>query len=125
MARDSPGSAAAPVFPPGVAPSFLGIHSVRIFVRDLDRSLRFYLDQLGFRLVIDAHLQSGERWVAESPPDGTTILALGVPPPRSPEHRLIGPATPAVLIPADEARRSQASSPKGGASTGSPSARRL
>src|SRR6266446_1840629 len=84
MASDSLGSAAAPAFPPALAASFLSIHSVRIFVRDLDRSLRFYLDQLGFRLVIDAHLQSGERWVAVSPPDGTTILALVVPRPGPP-----------------------------------------
>jgi hypothetical protein len=27
-------------------------------VRDQDRSLRFYLDQLGFDLAFDAHLQS-------------------------------------------------------------------
>src|SRR5260221_962958 len=125
MARDSPGSAAAPVFPPGVAPSFLGIHSVRIFVRDLDRSLRFYLDQLGFRLVIDAHLQSGERWVAVSPPDGTTILALVVPPPRSPEHRLIGRATHVVLIPADVAGRFQEWTRKSDRFTNTPRLRRI
>ncbi len=125
MARDSPGSAAAPVFPPGVAPSFLGIHSVRIFVRDLDRSLRFYLDQLGFRLVIDAHLQSGERWVAVSPPDGTTILALVVPPPRSPEHRLIGRATHVVLITADVAGRFQEWSRKGVRFMSTPRLRRI
>jgi serine phosphatase RsbU (regulator of sigma subunit)/catechol 2,3-dioxygenase-like lactoylglutathione lyase family enzyme len=125
MARDSPGSAAAPVFPPGVAPSFLSIHSVRIFVRDLDRSLRFYLDQLGFRLVIDAHLQSGERWVAVSPPDGTTILALVVPPPRSPEHRLIGRATHVVLITADVAGRFQEWSRKGVRFMSTPRLRRI
>src|SRR5436190_23568696 len=86
---------------------FLSVHAVRIFVRDLDRSLRFYLEQLGFRLVIDTRLQSGERWVAVSPPDGTAILALVVPPPRSPEHRLIGRATHVVLITADVAGRFQ------------------
>jgi len=43
---------------------FLSVHAVRIFVRDLDRSLRFYIEQLGFWLVIDTRLQSGERWVA-------------------------------------------------------------
>ena len=63
----------------GASESFLSLHAVRVFVRDLDRSLRFYLDQLGFRLVIDTRLQSGERWVAVSPPDGTAILTLVAP----------------------------------------------
>lgn len=78
---------------------------MRVFVRDLDRSLDFYVGQLGFRLVIDTRLQSGERWVAVSPPDGTAILSLVVPKPRSPEHRLIGRATQVVLITGDVAGR--------------------
>ena len=43
---------------------YLGLHAVTIYVRDQDRSLRFYLDQLGFHLAFDAKLQDGERWVA-------------------------------------------------------------
>ena len=43
---------------------YLRIHAVNIYVRDQDRSLRFYLDQLGFELAFDARLQSGQRWVA-------------------------------------------------------------
>jgi Glyoxalase/Bleomycin resistance protein/Dioxygenase superfamily len=43
---------------------YLRIQSVTIFVRDQDRSLRFYLDQLGFRLVYDSRHGPGERWVA-------------------------------------------------------------
>src|SRR6266705_1014390 len=113
MLGDAPRSATASAFPPGVASSFLSIHAVRIFVRDLERSLRFYLDQLGFRLVIDTRLQSGERWVAVSPPDGTAILNLVAPQPRSPEHRLIGRATHLGLITADVAGRFQAWSRKG------------
>jgi catechol 2,3-dioxygenase-like lactoylglutathione lyase family enzyme len=42
----------------------LSLHHVTIFVRDQDRSLRFYVDQLGFNLAIDARLESGDRWVA-------------------------------------------------------------
>src|SRR3989475_3793321 len=125
MTSGSPGSAATPAFPPGVAASFLSIHAVRIFVRDLDRSLRFYLDQLGFRLVIDSRLQSGERWVAVSPPDGTAILSLVAPPPRSIEHRLIGRATQVVLITADVAGRFQEWSRKGVRFVSSPRLRRI
>ena len=32
----------------------LSLHHVTILVRDQDRSLRFYLDQIGFNLVVDA-----------------------------------------------------------------------
>jgi serine phosphatase RsbU (regulator of sigma subunit) len=71
---------------------------VNIFVRDQDRSLRFYLDQLGFHLAFDAKLQSGERWVAVTPPDGTAILALIEPKPSSQEYKLIGRATQVVFI---------------------------
>jgi serine phosphatase RsbU (regulator of sigma subunit) len=124
MAGDPPGWAARDS-PAGVAPSFLGIHAVRIFVRDLDRSLRFYLDQLGFRLVIDTRLQSGERWVAVSPPDGTAILSLVAPAPRSAEHRLIGRATHVVLITGDVAARFQEWSRKGVRFTSAPRLRRI
>ena len=129
MASDSPGSAAAPAFPPGVAAgdaaSFLSVHAVRIFVHDLDRSLRFYLDQLGFRLVIDTRLQSGERWVAVAPSDGSTILSLVAPRPRSLEHRLIGRATQVVLITSDVAGRFQEWSKKGVRFVSSPRLRRI
>ena len=74
------------------------MHAVNIFVRDQDRSLRFYLDQLGFALAFDARLQSGERWVAVSPPDGSAVLALVAPKPESREYQLIGRATQIVFV---------------------------
>ena len=33
---------------------YLRLQSVTIYVRDLDLSLNFYLDQLGFQLIFDA-----------------------------------------------------------------------
>jgi serine phosphatase RsbU (regulator of sigma subunit)/catechol 2,3-dioxygenase-like lactoylglutathione lyase family enzyme len=105
--------------------SFLSLHAVRVFVRDLDRSLRFYLEQLGFRLVIDTRLQSGERWVAVSPPDGTAILTLVAPRPRSAEYRLIGRATQVVLVTADVAARFQEWSRKGVRFVSAPRLRRI
>jgi len=80
---------------------YLRIHAVRVFVRDQDRSLRFYLDKLGFELAFDARLYSGERWVAVSPPDGTAVLSLVAPRPKSPEHKLIGRATQVVFMTED------------------------
>jgi serine phosphatase RsbU (regulator of sigma subunit)/catechol 2,3-dioxygenase-like lactoylglutathione lyase family enzyme len=79
----------------------LRLHCVNIFVRDQDRSLRFYLDQLGFHLAFDTRLQSGDRWVAVSPPDGSAILSLVVPKPKSQEYKLIGRSTHVVFVTED------------------------
>lgn len=77
---------------------YLRFHAIKIFVRDQDRSLRFYVDQLGFNLVYDTKLQSGERWVAVAPPDGTAILALVAPKPGSREYKQIGRATQVAFV---------------------------
>jgi serine phosphatase RsbU (regulator of sigma subunit) len=77
------------------------MHAVRIFVRDQERALRFYVDQLGFQLAFDAQLQYGQRWLAVSPPDGGTVLSLVAPGPRSPEYKLIGRATQVVFVTED------------------------
>lgn len=79
----------------------LRIHTINIYVRDQDQSLRFYLDQLGFDIAFDAQLQSGERWVAVSPPDGSALLALIAPKPDSWEQRLIGRHTGVVFATED------------------------
>jgi serine phosphatase RsbU (regulator of sigma subunit)/catechol 2,3-dioxygenase-like lactoylglutathione lyase family enzyme len=80
---------------------YLGIHTINVFVRDLDESLRFYLDQLGFDLAFDAQLQSGDRWVAVAPPDGSAVLALIVPKPEAREYQLIGRSTGVVFVTED------------------------
>jgi serine phosphatase RsbU (regulator of sigma subunit)/catechol 2,3-dioxygenase-like lactoylglutathione lyase family enzyme len=80
---------------------YLRLHCVNIFVRDQDRSLRFYLDQLGFHLAFDAKLQSGDRWVAVAPPNGEAILVLVVPRPESREYKLIGRATQISFVTED------------------------
>jgi serine phosphatase RsbU (regulator of sigma subunit) len=74
---------------------------VRVFVRDQDRSLRFYLDKLGFTLAADARLLSGHGWVAVAPPDGSAVLSLVAPSPRSAEYKLIGRATQVVFVTED------------------------
>src|SRR5438132_7446925 len=79
----------------------LSLHHVTILVRDQDRSLRFYLDQLGFSLVVDARLESGDRWTAVAPPDGTAMLALVAPKPDSEEYKLIGRSTQVVFLTED------------------------
>jgi serine phosphatase RsbU (regulator of sigma subunit)/catechol 2,3-dioxygenase-like lactoylglutathione lyase family enzyme len=76
----------------------LRIHCVKVFVRDQEQSLRFYLDQLGFRLVADTVLQSGERWLAVAPPDGDTVLVLVAPEAGSKLAQLIGRHTEVVFV---------------------------
>ena len=104
---------------------FLSIHAIRVYVRDIDRSLPFYQDQLGFRLVIDTRLQSGERWVAVSPPDGTAILTIVAPKPKSAEYKLIGRATQVVLVTSDVAAKFQQWSRSGVRFIGTPRLRRI
>jgi phosphoserine phosphatase RsbU/P len=77
---------------------YLRIHAVNIFVRDQDRSLRFYVDQLGFDLAFDARLQTGQRWVAVMPPDGTAVLTLIAPHPDSQQYKLIGQPSQVVFV---------------------------
>jgi serine phosphatase RsbU (regulator of sigma subunit)/predicted enzyme related to lactoylglutathione lyase len=79
----------------------LRVHAVRVFVRDQERALRFYLDRLGFTLAFDAQLESGQRWLAVSPPDGSTVLSLIEPRPKTPEHKLIGRSTQVVFVTED------------------------
>jgi len=80
---------------------YLSIHAVNIYVRDQDRSLRFYVDQLGFDLAFDAKLQTGGRWVAVAPPDGSAVLTLVAPEPDSKEYALIGRSTQVVFVTED------------------------
>src|SRR5215510_8585538 len=84
----------------GVYPErpFLGIHAINVFVRDQDQSLRFYVDQLGFNVAFDGRLQSGDRWVAVAPPDGSAVIALIAPPPDSEQYKLIGRPTGIVFV---------------------------
>jgi serine phosphatase RsbU (regulator of sigma subunit)/catechol 2,3-dioxygenase-like lactoylglutathione lyase family enzyme len=76
----------------------LRIHTIKVFVRDQDQSLRFYVDQLGFEVAFDARLQSGDRWVAVAPPDGAAVLTLVAPKPDSKEYELIGRYTGVVFV---------------------------
>jgi len=80
---------------------YLRILCVDIFVRDQDRSLGFYVDQLGFRLIVDESYESGNRMLAVAPPDGNTVLRLVTPKRNSPEHKLIGRCRHAVLVTED------------------------
>src|SRR6188508_553020 len=74
------------------------MHAVNVYVRDQERSLRFFLDTLGFQVAFDARVESGQRLVAVAPPDGATVLTLIQPPPNSLQSKLIGRATQVVFV---------------------------
>jgi len=59
------------------------------------------VDQLGFDLAFDARLQSGTRWVAVSPPDGTAVLTLIEATPDSKQYQLIGRPSGIVFVTED------------------------
>jgi catechol 2,3-dioxygenase-like lactoylglutathione lyase family enzyme len=81
---------------------YLRVLSVYVSVHDQDRCLRFYVDQLGFALVVDArNHESGGRLVLVAPPDGSTFLALVTPERNSAEYKLIGRCRHAVLVTQD------------------------
>jgi catechol 2,3-dioxygenase-like lactoylglutathione lyase family enzyme len=80
---------------------YLRLLCINIFVRDQDRSLRFYVDQLGFGLVIDENYESAGRWLAVAPPDGHTVLALITPKRKSEDYKLIGRSKHAVFVTED------------------------
>jgi phosphoserine phosphatase RsbU/P len=88
-------------FYPGRQDLYLRLGAVAVFVRDQERSLRFYLDQLGFELVNDARGASGDRLLAVAPPDGTATLALVSPKPGSEEAKLIGRPTQVTFLTED------------------------
>jgi serine phosphatase RsbU (regulator of sigma subunit)/catechol 2,3-dioxygenase-like lactoylglutathione lyase family enzyme len=80
---------------------YLRLQSLTIYVRDLEKSLKFYLEQLGFQLVFDARIQPGRRWVTVAPPDGTANLTLVAPEPASEQYKLIGQPTHVTFVTED------------------------
>jgi serine phosphatase RsbU (regulator of sigma subunit)/catechol 2,3-dioxygenase-like lactoylglutathione lyase family enzyme len=81
---------------------YLRLHHVPIFVRDQDRSLQFYLEQLGFSLVIDYHFGEQGRFILISPPDGTALLGLIAPKADSEEYKLIGHSAHSAIFVTDD-----------------------
>jgi serine phosphatase RsbU (regulator of sigma subunit) len=72
-----------------------------VMVRDQDRSLRFYVDQLGFRLVADEQVPSGGRWTVVEPSDRSVLVVLVTPPESSDDCGRIGQDTGLVLVTTD------------------------
>jgi len=82
-------------------PVYLGVQGINVFVRDLERSVQFYVEQLGFHVVSDVLVQNGQRRIGVSPPDGTAVITLLAPEPDSEEYKLIGKSTHVVFVTED------------------------
>ena len=82
---------------------FLRLNFVTLWVRDQERSRRFFMDKLDFEAIVDVATPDGGRWIVVAPPaagwlTGTTGaglpgMALVVPPEGSREHQRIGQNT--------------------------------
>jgi catechol 2,3-dioxygenase-like lactoylglutathione lyase family enzyme len=82
---------------------FLRLNFVTLWVRDQERSRRFFVEKLVFEAVVDMRTPEGVRWIIVAPTaagwlPGTAAaglpgMALVVPPEGSPEHQRIGQNT--------------------------------
>ena len=83
---------------------YLRLHFVSVYVSDQERSLRFFVDKLGFAVISDVRFASGNRWIEVSPPDGTAVLALVLPMKGSHEEHLVGNSGLATFLTEDVER---------------------
>jgi serine phosphatase RsbU (regulator of sigma subunit)/catechol 2,3-dioxygenase-like lactoylglutathione lyase family enzyme len=82
---------------------FLRLNFVTLWVRDQERSRRFFLEKLNFEAIVDMQTPEGGRWIVVAPPAagwlpgtagaGLTGIALVVPPEGSAEYLRIGQHT--------------------------------
>jgi serine phosphatase RsbU (regulator of sigma subunit) len=77
---------------------YLRLHHAAVFVRDQDRSLHFFVDQLGFNVAVDYHFGEQGRFILLTPPNGDALVALIAPNPESDEYKRIGKATGVVFV---------------------------
>jgi serine phosphatase RsbU (regulator of sigma subunit)/catechol 2,3-dioxygenase-like lactoylglutathione lyase family enzyme len=84
---------------------YLCLHFVIIYVRDQERSLRFYVDQLGFSVAVDHKFDDGRRWIEVTPPDGNANLGLALAEPGTDSDSLISKETLIWFITEDVQRK--------------------
>ena len=84
---------------------YLCLHFVIVFVRDQERSLHFYVDNLGFRVAVDHTFDDGRRWIEVAPPDGSAHIGLAPVEPGANIESLIGQETRIWFITEDVNRK--------------------
>ena len=70
---------------------YLCLHFAIIYVRDQERSLRFFVDQLGFRVAVDHRFDDGLRWIEVAPADGNAHIGITLLQPEDDPEKLIRP----------------------------------
>src|SRR5215472_10449196 len=93
---------------------FLRLNFVTLWVRDQERSRRFFAEKLNFEVIADLQTSEAGRWIVVSPPAagwlpgtagaGLPGIALVVPPEGSPEHQRIGQSTGLSFLTEDVGR---------------------
>src|SRR5215472_5295292 len=78
---------------PELLQPFLRLNFVTVWVRDQERSRRFFVDQLGFQVAVDAEVPGSGRWIIATPPTGLPGIALVAPLDGSAEVSRIGQNT--------------------------------
>src|SRR5215471_7582164 len=86
---------------PDRAAPYLRLQSVTVFVRELDRSIKFFVEQLGFPLAFQSPKRADRTWAVVAPPDGQANLTLAVPARDSADYKLIGRHTHIAFITED------------------------
>ena len=92
---------------------YVCLHFVIVFVRDLERSLRFYVDCLGFSIAVDHTFENVGRWIEVAPPDGNAHIGLSLAMPDQKIESLIGPESRIWFITEDVQRKYEEWSAKG------------
>jgi serine phosphatase RsbU (regulator of sigma subunit)/catechol 2,3-dioxygenase-like lactoylglutathione lyase family enzyme len=75
------------------SPPFLRLNFATVWVRDQERSRRFFVGQLGFQIAVDAEVPGSGRWIIATPPTGLPGIALVAPRDGSAEVSRIGQNT--------------------------------
>ncbi len=92
---------------------YLCLHFVIIFVRDQERSLRFYVEKLGFRIAVDHRFEDGRRWIEVAPPDGNAHIGLAPVEPGADAESLISQETRVWFVTEDVRRKYEEWSARG------------
>src|SRR5215470_7032103 len=87
---------------------YLCLHFVIVYCRDQERSMRFFVDKLGFRVVVDHKFEDGLRWIEVAPADGNANLGLALLKPGDDANRLIASEARVWFVTEDVQRKYEA-----------------